>query len=229
MKKLGVVAGMGPFAATYFIKRVLQFTPAEKEWDYFRIFADYNTQIPSRTRAMLYGEASPANEMIRTINELTIAGADVVAVPCNSAHGWYEEVSKEIMTPWLNLIEVTADAVKQRNINKALIVSAYVPATKKMYDKYLNTVYPTDEERKEIYQLIERLKLNESATVIKKEFYNIISHYKDEVDGIVIACTEPSMLFAMDELEWKSFQVVDSTNEYAKKCVEICKGGNNNG
>jgi len=37
------------------------------------------------------------------------------------------------------------------------------------------------------------------------------------------------MLFDMDELEWNSFQIVDSTNEYAKKCVEICKGGKNNG
>ena len=215
---------MGPFAATYFLNRVLQLTPAKKEWDYFRMLADFNVYIPSRTRALLYGEASPAPEMIKTINGLEKAGADLVAVPCNSGHGWYDEVTKNINIPWLNLIEITSDAVKQRDMDKVLIISAYVPATKKLYDKYLNTIYPTDEERQKVYGLIERLKLGESAIIIKKEFYDIISPYKNKVDGIIIACTEPSMLFDIDETSWKSFQVVDSTNEYAKRCVEVCKG-----
>lgn len=66
MKTLGVIAGMGPFASTYFLRRVLQFTPAKKERDHFRMFADYNVFIPSRTRALLYGEESPALKMIET-------------------------------------------------------------------------------------------------------------------------------------------------------------------
>ena len=222
--KLGVVAGMGPFASTYFLHRVLELTPAKKEWDYFRMFVDFNMSIPSRTRALLYGETSPAPEMIKTINNLEKMGADLIAVPCNSAHGWYEEVSKHINIPWLNLIRVTSGAVKQQKMNKVLVISAYVPATLKLYDDYLNAIYPTELERKAIYQLIERLKLGESPEIIKKEFFWVISHYRNKVDGIVIACTEPSMLFGINETNWNGFQIVDSTNEYAKKCVEICKG-----
>lgn len=225
MKTLGVIAGMGPFAATYFLRRVLQFTPAKKEWDHFRMFADYNVFIPSRTRALLYGEESPALKMIETINGLEKAGADLAAVPCNSGHGWYDEVSKHINIPWLNLIEVTSDVAKQRSVDRVLIIGAYVTVTKRLYNKYLeNTLYLKEQERKKIYQLIERLKLDESRVVIKKEFYDIIKPYKDKVDGIIIACTEPSMLFDINERSWKSFQIIDSTNEYAKKCVEICKG-----
>lgn len=216
---------MGPFAATYFLNRLLQFTPAEKEWDYFRIFADYNVFIPSRTRALLYGETSPAPELIKTINGLERMGVDLVAVPCNSGHGWYGEVVSKIKVPWLNLIETTAEAVERRNVSSTLIISAYVPAKKKLYDRYLeNTIYLKEKEQKKLYKLIELLKLDSHREPIKNELYKIIEPYKTKVDGIIIACTEPSMLFGMDEKEWEGFQVVDSTNEYAKRCVELCMG-----
>jgi len=225
VKVLGVIAGMGPFAATYFLKRVLQLTPVEKEWDHFRMIADYNVFIPSRTRALLYGESSPAPRMIDTINGLEKAGVDLVAVPCNSGHGWYDEVSSRIGIPWLNLIEVTADVVKQRDVERALVISAYVPVALKLYDKYLdNIVYLKESERQIVYHLIEQLKLNKSRTVIKKRLYDVVSPYEDIVDAIVIACTEPSMLFDIGEKKWGSFELIDSTNEYAKRCVEICKG-----
>ena len=225
MKVLGVIAGIGPFAATYFLKRVLQLTPVEKEWDHFRMIADYNVFIPSRTRALLYGESSPAPRMIDTINGLEKAGVDLVAVPCNSGHGWYDEVSSRIGIPWLNLIEVTADVVKQRDVERALVISAYVPVALKLYDKYLdNIVYLKESERQIVYHLIEQLKLNKSRTVIKKRLYDVVSPYEDIVDAIVIACTEPSMLFDIGEKKWGSFELIDSTNEYAKRCVEVCKG-----
>jgi len=225
VKVLGVIAGMGPFASTYFIQRVLQLTPAKKEWDHFRMIADYNVFIPSRTRALLYGESSPAPKMIETINGLEKAGVDLVAVPCNSGHGWYDEVSSHINVPWLNLIEVTANAVKQRNVKRTLVISAYVPVALKLYDEFLdNVVYLKEKERQVVYQLIEQLKLDKNRAVIKKKLYDVVSPYEDKVDAIIIACTEPSMLFGVNEKKWHSFEIIDSTNEYAKRCVEICKG-----
>ncbi len=226
MKKLGIVAGFGPHAATYFINRVLDLSSAKKEWEYFPMIAYYNTQVPSRTRALLYGEKSPKEGIIDTINALGDAGAEVVAVPCNSAHGWYDEVINHIKVPWLNIIEITSNMVKERNIKNTLIIGAYVPTKMKLYDRYLkNTTYLTKNERNILYGLIEKLKLNRPKEDIKKEFYDLLKPYRGEVDGIVIACTEPSMLFKLNEIEWAGFNLVDSTNEYAKKCVEICKRG----
>jgi len=221
-KKLGVVAGMGPYAATFFLNRLLQFTPAKKEWEYFRILADYNVFIPSRTRALLYGETSPKYELIRTINNLQKMGADFIAVPCNSGHGWYDEVASNISVPWINLIESTSDTVKEQGIDSALIISAYVPKKLKLYDKYIKTKYLNNEDQQEVYKLIERLKLDENRLSIKYKLYNIVEKY--DADGIVIACTEPSMLFDSNEKSFGKFKLVDSTSEYAKKCVKLCMG-----
>jgi aspartate racemase len=224
MKILGVVAGCGPFASNYFINRVLQLTPAKKEWEYFRIVADYNTFVPSRTRALLYGEKSPTSEIIRTIENLENMGANLVAIPCNSVHGWYDEVLRCIKLYWLNLIETTANTVKQRKIERVLVLGNYVTIKKRLYDKYLdNTIYLKNWEYERLYQLIEQLKLNENNDEIKKELYFLIKSYNTKVEGIIIACTELSMLFGLNESEWKGFQIINSTDEYAKQCVEICK------
>lgn len=224
MKTLGIVAGFGPYAATYFIKRLLVLTDAKKEWDQFPMIAYYNTQIPSRTRALLYGESSPAPKLIDTINTLKKAKADFIAVPCNSSHGWYDEVSKKIDIDWLNIIRVTSEAVKRERVKKALVIGAYVPTKLKLYNKYLeNVVYPKKSEMDVVYQLIEKLKINEDRKKIKKEFWNLLEHYRGDVDGIVIACTEPSMMFDINEKRFGPFKIIDSTHEYAKKCVDMCK------
>lgn len=224
-KILGVNAGCGNLASNFFINRIIQLTPAEKEWDYFRIIADYNPFIPSRTRALLYGEESPASELVRTIEGLKESGANVVAVPCNSAHGWYNEVSQFIKVPWLNMIEITANAVKQQKVENVIVIGAYVTVKKRLYDKYLdNTIYLKKHEYKRLFKLIEQLKLSYSHMGIKKKLFHLLEEYRNNADGVLIACTEPSMLFGADETEWNGFKIVDSTNEYAKKCVSICKG-----
>lgn len=225
MKTLGVIAGMGPFASTYFIRRILELTPAPKEWDHIRMHVDYNITIPSRTRCLLYGEASPLPGIIETVNGLGRAGADAVVIPCNSAHHWYEAASKELEVPWLNLIEITANAVKKQGLRNVLVAGAYVTVTQRLYDPYLeNTFYLNEAEMDTLYRIIERLKLDEDKAEIKRDFYELVAPYQGKVEGIVLACTEPSMLFAKGENTLGDFGVVDSAHEYAKYCVEQCKG-----
>jgi len=215
---------MEPLAGTYFLKRVLQLTPAKDEWEHFPMIADFNTQIPSRTRSLLYNEESPAPKIIQTIGNLQTMGVDLVAVPCNSAHGWYEEVSGYISIPWLNMIKITSDVVKSFKVESILVVGAYVTVVKKLYDKYLdNTVYMDSREYKKLFELIAKLKVGADKNDVKQKLRNLTNKYRGEAEGILIACTEPSMLFGIDEKYWNGFRIIDSTNEYAKKCVEICK------
>ena len=223
MKTLGVITGMGPLAGTYFLKRVLQLTPAKDEWEHFPMIAEFNTQIPSRTRSLLYNEESPAPEIIKTIGNLQLMGAEMVAIPCNSAHGWYDKVVKYTSLPWLNLIEVTSNAVKNSKVENVLILSAYVPFVKKLYNKYLdNIIYLENKEYEYLFKLIAEIKLDSNKKNIKNNFQKLLNHYKGKVDCVLLACTELSMLFDDHEKYWNEFRIIDSTEEYAKKCVELC-------
>jgi len=214
---LGILSGVGPYASNFFIKRMLEITDAEKEWDQFPFISYCNTQIPSRTKALLYGEKSPKDGMIESINLLEKTGATMVAVPCNSAHGWYNEVEEKISIPWINMIDEVSKKLSD-NSNPTLVVSAYVPTAMRLYEKHLeNIFYPKKRDRKRIFEIIEKIKLGRVGG-LRDELYLILNKY--DVVNVIIACTELSMLFDKDEMLFGKFKLYDSTNIYATKCVE---------
>ena len=53
---VGIVGGMGSYATVDFFKRLVDAFPVEKEWDRPRIIIDNKCTMPSRVRALLYGE-----------------------------------------------------------------------------------------------------------------------------------------------------------------------------
>jgi len=211
----GIVGGMGYYATNFFIRRIIELTGAKKEWDNPNIIVHYNPTIPSRTRALLYGEESPADGTINCINNLTKLGVKRVYIPCNSMHYWYKEVSRKISIPWVNLLKsIKADG-------KSLILGAYATIKMGLYDKYLDTIYLSRLDEKKVYNLIEMLKVNETQ-IIKKELHKILKNYC--ADNIILACTELSMAFSLDEKEFGGKNLIDSTTEYASRFVLDVKG-----
>ena len=53
---IGIIGGMGSYATQDFFRRLLDAFPSEKEWDRPRIVIDNRCTMPSRVRAILYGE-----------------------------------------------------------------------------------------------------------------------------------------------------------------------------
>ena len=81
-KTLGVLGGMGPAATLGFLERVQALTPAQGDADHIRVVMDMNPQVPDRNRTPdLAGE-----ELGRMAQRLKVAGAEVLAMPCNTAH-----------------------------------------------------------------------------------------------------------------------------------------------
>jgi len=89
---IGVIGGMGPAAAIEFCRILLELDPAETDQEHLRVILDNNCSIPNRADALLGDGEDPAPELIRTARGLTAAGADILAIPCNTAHAWYRQV-----------------------------------------------------------------------------------------------------------------------------------------
>ena len=103
-KILGILGGMGPLSTSYFFQEILRLTDAKKDSDHLRIIIDNNVDIPSRTRALLYGEESPTKVIHCACLNLKSFGCDYIAVPCNSAHAFFDDVTFGGNIPWVNMI-----------------------------------------------------------------------------------------------------------------------------
>lgn len=221
-KVVGILGGMGPFATVEFYRQILSCTPANKDWEHLRILIDSNTKIPSRTRAILYDEDSPAPMMVESINMLSRAGADFVAVPCNSAHYFYDDVTPFIEIPWLNMIDITSKKVL-KSWKRPLILGGYVTVEKRLYSKYIpEAVYPSEPWDTFIIDVIEEIKLTSKLSLPKKQqFRQLIDRYRNEIDSVILACTEISLINRYKSMY--GLQVVDSGLEYADEVVRYAK------
>ena len=215
---VGVLGGMGPYATLDFLKHIYDNTPnVNKEWDHLRIITDLNVKLPSRTRALLFNEESPVHGMINAINKMANCGVDLVAVPCNSAHYFYNEVNTKINVPWLNMIQVINNVIIERGLKAPLIIGGYVTVTNKIYrHNLINYNYLQLSENEFIYQLIEKIKSQHDISDNDIQRLHKIMR-SPEIDSIVLACTELTQL--VDSINNRNVDIIDTSLEYARGIV----------
>ena len=113
-KTVGILGGMGPLATADLFRKIITHTRAETDQEHIPVLIDSNTAIPDRTAALLYGGADPMPEMIRSAKRLEAAGADVLVMPCNTAHGYLDRLARQVRIPFLNMIDLTCRASASR-------------------------------------------------------------------------------------------------------------------
>ncbi len=105
---LGIIGGMGPLATADFLHRLVSMTPGEKDQDHPRILVDSNPEIPDRTLAILGKGPSPVPAILETAGNLMCAGADLLAMPCVTAHHYHEEIQAALAVPVIHMIQEVA-------------------------------------------------------------------------------------------------------------------------
>ncbi len=222
-KTLGILGGMGPRATAHFYGQLVDLTQAEKDWDHLHVIIDSDVHIPSRTRAVLYKETSPVKGMRKACFQLMDVGCKYIGVPCNSAHYFYDEVVAGYDIPWVNMIKVVAEELK--DFKNVLVLGGYTTITKKTYDEYLDTtVYLSENDI--VYNIIEGVKVN-NTTERLYNLYDIVHSLYDrincmDVDCVLLACTELPIILKPEQFKC---DMIDGSEVYIKKLIKIC-GGN---
>lgn len=105
---LGVLGGMGPDATTDFLTRLIRLTPADHDQDHVPTLVYSDPTTPDRPRGMNGEGPSPLPAMLRGIEFLNAAGCAVIAVPCNNAHYWYDDLAAASAAPIPHIVAATA-------------------------------------------------------------------------------------------------------------------------
>ncbi|HUQ31414.1 MAG TPA: amino acid racemase [Pyrinomonadaceae bacterium] len=104
---IGILGGMGPEATNRLCALITALTPVTKDQDHIPVITYNNPNIPDRVKAVRNQAESPVPEMARTAQVLERAGADMLLMPCNLAHFYWDDVQKAVRIPLLNMIEET--------------------------------------------------------------------------------------------------------------------------
>ena len=114
-KTVGILGGMGPEATADLFLKIIKATPATKDQEHLRIVIDNNPAIPDRTSHIFGQGEDPTTLMVQGARVLERAGADLIVIPCNTAHYFRDRVVKAISIPVLHIMEETAKYVAERH------------------------------------------------------------------------------------------------------------------
>ena len=227
-KVIGILGGMGPYATVDLFRKIIEQTPAKKDWEHLRIIIDNNPEIPSRTRAILFHEEDPTPMLIETARNLEKAGVDFIVIPCNSAHIFCPSLSSKIKVPILNMVTETVryTLTKRPNIRKVGLLAAKIVVEAGLYQdgfkqKKVTIITPIEEEQRIVREVIEEVKLNKLGEDVKSKLKRIIDVLvRKGAEAIIVGCTEISIISKELGVD---IPIFDSNEILAKAAVRKAK------
>lgn len=229
-KTLGILGGLGPLATVYFANMIVEMTEAEKDQDHIPMVILNDAQIPDRTAYILgESEESPLPKMKEDARKLENAGCDVIVIPCNTAHYFFDEIAKEVRIPLINILEETVKACREQNpgLKKIGVLATRgtieTDSYKRFTDQYgIGYVVPGEEDQASLMNIIyNEVKAGKEVDIL--EFMRIIGDMvKAGSDAVVLGCTELSIINRDYHLTQRHRNIVDSMEVLARRSIRFC-------
>src|SRR5690554_2889012 len=225
MKTLGIFGGMGPLATVYIYNQIIENTQVYSDQEHIPIILYSNPKIPDRSSYIIdQSKKNPLLELINGVKFLSESGVDIIYIACNTAHYFYEELSKITRTEIINMPKITLDTISKRFPQKKIILLAtqgtYVS---KIYEKNaesLNVEFiDVDiETRKRLMDIIIDTKHYGKTSKSLLKLKEIIRKYNNEDYIFVLGCTELSVY--QYDLKTDFQNIIDASLVTSKYVIE---------
>lgn len=220
---VGILGGMGPAATGEFLLELTRATPAQVDQDHLRSLINCDSSIPDRTTAILAGDDSPYEPIHTGIMNLIDWGADLIAVPCNTAHVFINRFAQDLPVPLVHIVDVTLNEAQRRSP-----AGAWITAT----DGTLATGLYKEAAEQRGYRLIEpqphiQHQIMEIITQVKAGNMDRAGAIFDNVEAeltasedmpLVMACTEIPLGWANSHVPQE--RVISSLTALAEATVK---------
>lgn len=224
-KLLGILGGLGPMATAYFYELLIAHTEAKCDQDHIDVVISGRATTPDRTEYILNGNGEdPFLYMVSDAKKLVDYGADVIAIPCNTAHYFYARLSENITVPIINIIYETVKTVSGLGCKKVGLFATEGTVKTKTYEMQLDKagidlLIPTDDEQRIISDVIYG-SVKQGKKPDMEKFYSVAQSMKKKgCEKIILGCTELSVLkkdVGLDEY------FIDSMEVLAKSTILFC-------
>jgi aspartate racemase len=240
--KVGVVGGVGPAATVDFLDKIVRHTPASRDQDHIKLLVEQNPQIPDRTENLISEGVDPTVSLYATCQKLEDGGADIIAIPCNTAHAFVDRIQPYLGIPIVNMLTVTVRYLREsfpvlRDIG-VLATSGTISSgvyQKALESQGLHQVAPRAALQARVMDAIygkNGVKAGFTTGQCQEDITAAVDGLIAEgVEVIILGCTELPILLPAGEFVSRNggrVQLVDPTEVLARRCVAYAKGGANN-
>lgn len=214
---IGILAGMGPKSTGPFVDTVVAecqtIYGAKHDMDFPHMMI-YSCPTPFYMDRPI-DHAAMKKAIIEGAQKLESTGASFIAMPCNTAHLYFEELQQSLSIPILNIVDETLQAIPETAKRVALLATEATVQAGIYQDGIAkrNIEYIHHEKWQDmINQIITYIKSGKVEEA--RELWNaLVLQLREEVDTAIIACTDLNVVAIED--------FVDSSQCLAKAVVKM--------
>jgi aspartate racemase len=230
--KLGVVGGVGPAATVDFLHKVVRHTPAHRDQDHLKVLVEQNPQIPDRTEFLVGKGADPTIALYATCRKLQAGEADLIAIPCNTAHAFIDLIQPHLDIPIINMLTVTVGHVRESwpHLRSVGLLATTGTLSSGIYHRALQKqglreLVPPPLLQVRLMNAIygpRGIKAGFTTGECVEDIQTVIEDLvNQDVEVIILGCTELPLLFPEREITVRERRIalVDPTEILARRCV----------
>jgi len=227
-KRLGILGGMGPAASAEFVARLVAQTPATCDQEHIPFVLWNNPQVPDRSTSLRTGDDRPLPFLLEGVQILKAARCDLIVIPCNTAHFWYDDMIK-MKVPIVHIVDSVADALQDAGVVAGTIGIMGTQATVELglYQYKLNKagwlcIVPSKEEMDTLVQpAINLIKSGDMSQAYDMFILVIDSLIARGAQAVVLGCTEIPL--AVNQNTRNAVPLINSIDSLVKSALKHFK------
>ncbi len=224
-KTLGVLGGMGPAACAEFLRLLAKDAPAKNDSQHPKIIMLSDPETPDRSDGLMGLGPDPLPVIRKNLLQLVEWGADVLAVPCNTAHYFIDRFIDELPVPLIHIVDVTVEAAKDLSKGNCSWLLATDGTQKSLIyplcaeKKRFHFLKPSTEQQDKIQSCIRYVKSGDLKTAgeIMNDVVNELWRERDV--PVTMGCTELPLAYEASGLP--SERQVSSLKALSDACIKF--------
>jgi len=215
-KKIGILGGMGPLPTAELYLRIIRLFQVKLNAKFDSDFPEFviNSITTQGVLIPKVNEKKLLRKLISGCKSLEKSKVDFIVIPCNSAHKYIETMRKSVKIPIISIIEETIKQIIKKRILKVLILGTAYSIKNRLFQKILlckNIKFeiPHEKQQKKITRIIMNIQAGQNNNSDKENLTEIINLYKDNIDGVILGCTELPLIVDNDDVTIPIFDTID--------------------
>ena len=197
---LGILGGLGPMSGVYFCEMLISHTKAKTDAGHINFLLSSRADTPDRSSFILgKSKKDPSPTMAEEAKRLQSAGADILAIPCNTAHYFYEHIRSAVDIPVINIIEETCAFCKSEGVRKVGVLATEGTMTSGAYRQVFSrediAIEPLAEGEQNIISSIIFDQIKSGKEPRLDDFLQVCDRLMERgCQRIILGCTELSLI-----------------------------------
>jgi len=224
MSLIGILGGMGPLATVDFMERVIELTSSAGalcDQQHLPLLVAHLPHIPDRSEALLGTGENPLPALLRGIDMLNRNEVELIVIPCNSAHHWYDAMCAGSRAPIIHIAEASVAALPAGSGRVAVLATGGTFHCG-LYQRMLaargfEAVEPDLDTQRHIDACIRDVKAGKIAASTEHLALALDWFVRHGATAGILGCTE--LPLAAQQMDAPPIPMIDSTLELARATV----------